>query len=59
MSLLAPIERSVRSARRRLFAQLLLTRLPVAWSVALVAGLAWIIPLKPLLKWMETGRFRD
>ena len=25
----------------------------------LVAGLAWIVPLKPLLKWMETGRFRD
>ncbi|MCY7338877.1 MAG: DUF2842 domain-containing protein [Sphingomonas bacterium] len=24
----------------------------------LVAGLAWIIPLKPLLKWMETGRFK-
>ena len=43
MSLLAPIERSVRSARRRLFAQLLLTRLPVAWSVALAAGLAWVV----------------
>lgn len=24
----------------------------------LVAGIAWILPLKPLLKWMETGRFR-
>lgn len=24
----------------------------------LVAGLAWIVPLKPLLRWMETGRFR-
>lgn len=24
----------------------------------LVAGLAWILPLKPLLRWMETGRFR-
>lgn len=24
----------------------------------LVAGLAWIIPLKPLLTWMETGRFK-
>jgi hypothetical protein len=21
------------------------------------AGLAWIAPLKPLLRWMETGRF--
>jgi hypothetical protein len=24
----------------------------------LVAGIAWIAPLKPLLAWMETGRFR-
>lgn len=24
----------------------------------LVVGLAWIAPLKPLLRWMETGRFR-
>jgi hypothetical protein len=24
----------------------------------LVAGLAWIAPLKPLIRWMETGRFR-
>ena len=23
-----------------------------------VAGLIWIAPLKPLLRWMETGRFR-
>ena len=23
----------------------------------LVAGLVWVLPLKPLLKWMETGRF--
>ena len=22
----------------------------------LVAGIAWILPLKPLLRWMETGR---
>ena len=22
------------------------------------AGLAWILPLKPLLRWMETGRWR-
>ena len=22
-----------------------------------VAGIAWILPLKPLLLWMETGRF--
>lgn len=24
----------------------------------LVAGLAWILPLKPLLLWMEVGRWR-
>ena len=24
----------------------------------LVAGIAWILPLKPLLQWIETGRFR-
>lgn len=24
----------------------------------LSAGIAWVLPLKPLLRWMETGRFR-
>ena len=24
----------------------------------LVAGMIWIAPLNPLLRWMETGRFR-
>jgi len=24
----------------------------------LVVGVIWIVPLKPLLYWMETGRFR-
>jgi hypothetical protein len=24
----------------------------------LVMGIAWIIPLKPLLRWIETGSFR-
>jgi len=24
----------------------------------LIAGIAWIAPLKPLLRWMETGRFK-
>lgn len=24
----------------------------------LVTGIVWITPLKPLLRWMETGRFR-
>ena len=23
------------------------------------AGIVWILPLKPLLRWMETGRWRD
>lgn len=25
----------------------------------LVAGIVWILPVKPLLRWMETGRFRS
>lgn len=25
----------------------------------LVAGIVWIFPLKPVLKWMETGHFKD
>ena len=25
----------------------------------LTAGIVWILPLKPLLRWMETGRFKD
>ncbi len=35
-----------------------------AWPVLvqalfyLVAGLAWIFPLKPVLQWIETGRFK-
>ena len=24
----------------------------------LVAGIAWMLPLKPVLAWMETGRFK-
>ena len=33
------------------------------WSILaqslfyLVAGIAWVFPLRPLLRWMETGRF--
>lgn len=34
---------------------------PFHWSLHalyyLVAGIAWIAPLKPLLRWMETGRW--
>jgi len=25
----------------------------------LFMGIAWIIPLKPLIRWMEIGRFND
>jgi len=41
-----------------------LSRLVGGWPVLaqalfyLVAGLAWILPLKPLLIWIETGRFK-
>ena len=35
-------------------------RLPVLVQllVYIVAGIVWIAPLKPLLRWMETGRLR-
>ena len=25
----------------------------------LVAGIAWILPLRPLLRWMESGKWRE
>ena len=35
---------------------------PLPWPVEaaffVAAGIVWILPLKPLLRWMETGRFR-
>ncbi|PTQ11647.1 hypothetical protein CLG96_09575 [Sphingomonas oleivorans] len=36
-------------------------RLPVLVQapVYLVAGIVWILPLKPLLRWMELGRWRE
>ena len=35
-------------------------RLPVIVQavIYIFAGIVWILPLKPLLAWMETGRFR-
>jgi predicted membrane channel-forming protein YqfA (hemolysin III family) len=24
----------------------------------IILGISWILPLKPLLRWMETGKFR-
>jgi hypothetical protein len=31
---------------------------PVHALYFLAAGIVWILPLKPLLRWMETGRWR-
>jgi hypothetical protein len=39
----SPVDRAVRSARRRLLAQRLLDRLVVGWAVALGAGLVWFL----------------
>lgn len=35
-------------------------RLPILLQtlVYIAAGIVWILPLKPLLAWMETGRWR-
>ena len=30
----------------------------VQFGFYLVTGIVWITPLKPLLRWMETGRWR-
>ena len=32
---------------------------PVHVLYFLVAGIVWILPLKPLLRWMETGKWRE
>lgn len=44
----SPVDRAVRSARRRLFAQLLLDRLASGWAAALAAGLVWFL-VEPLV----------
>jgi predicted membrane channel-forming protein YqfA (hemolysin III family) len=35
---------------------------PLPWPLHalyfIVAGTVWVLPLKPLLRWMETGRWR-
>lgn len=38
----------------------LIGRLPglVQAPIYIIAGIVWILPLKPLLAWMETGRWR-
>jgi hypothetical protein len=35
--------------------------IPAALSIVLyaVAGIAWIAPLRPILLWMETGKWRE
>lgn len=40
--MLAPLEASVARARRRLFAQGLMTRLPIAWAASLAGAAAWV-----------------
>ena len=32
---------------------------PIHAVYYLIAGIAWILPLKPLLRWMETGKWRE
>lgn len=32
---------------------------PVQAAFYLTAGIVWILPLKPLLRWMELGRWRQ
>lgn len=32
---------------------------PVHAVYYVVAGIVWILPLKPLLRWMETGKWRE
>ena len=32
---------------------------PVQAVFYLIAGIAWILPLKPLLRWIETGKWRE
>ena len=42
-----------------------LAHIVASWSVLiqalfyLIMGIAWIIPLKPLVRWMQTGKLRD
>ena len=32
---------------------------PVRALFFTIAGIVWILPLKPLLRWMETGKWRE
>jgi membrane protein YdbS with pleckstrin-like domain len=31
---------------------------PIELAVYAIAGIVWILPLRPLLRWMETGKWR-
>lgn len=60
----APIERAVRTARRRLILQAFLNRLAVGWAVALLFALGWLLAEPWLfdapparLKWLVAGGF--
>jgi hypothetical protein len=37
----------------------LLTPWPIQALFFTIAGIAWIFPLKPLLRWMEVGKWRE
>jgi hypothetical protein len=28
-------------------------------AIYVISGIAWIAPLKPMLRWMETGKWRE
>jgi membrane protein implicated in regulation of membrane protease activity len=32
---------------------------PAELAFYLITGIVWIAPLKPLLRWMETGKWRE
>lgn len=51
---LAPIEKSVGRARRRLFWQALVHRLPVAWAIALALSAAWLAAAPNLTDYVAT-----
>jgi flagellar biogenesis protein FliO len=38
-----------------------ISRLPgiIQGLIYVIAGIAWIAPLGPLLRWMETGKWRE
>ena len=33
--------------------------IPIQAIFYLIAGIIWVLPLKRLLRWMETGHFKD